>query len=93
MNPLNGDWAMPTLGTALRYFPAAFSTRAYRSTDSLVLVGLEGRAEIFPQGKAQSVVQRDGGTGPTIDMRIPVLLQVCHQAGDTAVYAHSLPRF
>jgi gentisate 1,2-dioxygenase len=51
VNPLNGDWAMPTLGTVLRYFPAAFETRWYRSTDSLVLAGLEGHAEIaFEQG-------------------------------------------
>ena len=46
VNPLNGDWAMPTIGTTLRLYPAGFSTRRYRSTDSLVLVGLEGRAEI-----------------------------------------------
>jgi len=50
VNPLNGDWAMPTLGTALRYFPASFETRAYRSTDSLVLVGLEGRCDIVVEG-------------------------------------------
>jgi gentisate 1,2-dioxygenase len=46
VNPLNGDWAMPTLGTALRHFPRGFATRSYRSTESLVLVGLEGRADV-----------------------------------------------
>lgn len=46
VNPLNGDWAMPTIGTTLRFFPAGFTTRGYCSTDSLVLVGLEGRADI-----------------------------------------------
>jgi len=50
VNPLNGDWAMPTLGTMLRYFPRGFQTRAYRSTESLVLVGMEGRADIVLQG-------------------------------------------
>lgn len=49
-NPLNGDWAMPTLGTALRYFPAGFATRPYRSTDSVVLVGLEGRLDLAVEG-------------------------------------------
>jgi gentisate 1,2-dioxygenase len=49
-NPFNGDWAMPTLGTALRYFPRGFESQHYRSTDSLVLVGVEGRADIAIEG-------------------------------------------
>ena len=46
---------MPTLGTTLRYFPRGFQTRPYRSTESLVLVGMEGRADI---------VLKDGGSLP-----------------------------
>jgi gentisate 1,2-dioxygenase len=47
VNPLNGDWAMPSIGTTLRYFPRGFTSRSYRSTDSLVLIGLEGSADII----------------------------------------------
>jgi gentisate 1,2-dioxygenase len=46
VNPVTGDWAMPTIGTVLRYYPGGFTTRPYRSTDSTVLVGMEGEADI-----------------------------------------------
>jgi len=60
VNPLNGDWAMPTLGTALRHYPAGMSTLAYRSTDSTVLVGLEGRAQIeFADGQRLALEPND----------------------------------
>lgn len=60
VNPLNGDWAMPTLGTTLRQFPSGFQTRSYRSTDSLVLVGMEGRADIvLQQGGSLSIGAND----------------------------------
>lgn len=50
VNPVDGGWPMPTIGTVLRYFPKGFVTRAYRSTDSTVLVGLEGQAEVRISG-------------------------------------------
>jgi len=60
VNPLNGDWAMPSIGTTLRYFPEGFTTRSYRSTDSLVLVGMEGMAEIvFEDGPTLSLGPND----------------------------------
>lgn len=46
VNPVDGGWPMPTIGTVLRYYPKGLVTRPYRSTDSTVLVGLEGKAEI-----------------------------------------------
>ena len=46
VNPVDGGWPMPTIGTVLRYFPKGFVTLPYRSTDSAVLVGLEGQAEV-----------------------------------------------
>jgi len=46
VNPATGGWAMPTIGTTLRYYPRGLATRPYRSTDSVVLVGLEGRASV-----------------------------------------------
>lgn len=50
INPATGGWAMPTIGALLRYYPGGFATRPYRSTDSTVLVGLEGEAEIRVKG-------------------------------------------
>lgn len=50
VNPVTGGWAMPTIGAVLRYYPSGFATRPYRSTDSTVLVGLEGEAEICVKG-------------------------------------------
>ena len=43
---------MPTIGTVLRYYPRGFTTRPYRSTDSTVLVGLEGEAEVRVAGSS-----------------------------------------
>jgi len=50
VNPATGGWAMPTIDAVLRYYPGGFATRPYRSTDSTVLVGLEGEAEIRVEG-------------------------------------------
>lgn len=46
VNPIDGGWPMPTIGTVLRYYPQGFVTRPYRSTDSTVLVGMEGGCDI-----------------------------------------------
>lgn len=42
LNPLTGDWAMPTLGTWMRLLPKGFVSEPYRSTDSSVFVVVEG---------------------------------------------------
>jgi gentisate 1,2-dioxygenase len=42
LNPLTGDWAMPTLATSMRRLPAGFATRPYRSTDTTVFCVVEG---------------------------------------------------
>lgn len=59
VNPVTGGWAMPTIGTVLRYYPQGFTTRPYRSTDSTVLVGLEGEAEIRVAGAAMRIGPND----------------------------------
>ncbi|WP_246791361.1 gentisate 1,2-dioxygenase [Bradyrhizobium commune] len=51
VNPVNGDWVMPTLGTSMRLLPEGFSTRSYRSTDSAVFVLMEGEAEFTAEGQ------------------------------------------
>jgi gentisate 1,2-dioxygenase len=59
VNPVNGDWAMPTLGTVLRFFPRGFGTKPYRSTDSTVLVGLEGEADVRVDGATMTLRPND----------------------------------
>jgi gentisate 1,2-dioxygenase len=54
VNPLDGGWAMPTIGTFLQLLPGGFRGAAYRSTDATVFALIEGR------GRTR-VVRRDGG--------------------------------
>lgn len=41
-NPVNGDWAMPTIGTCLQLLPKGFQTQTYQSTDSTGFTVIEG---------------------------------------------------
>jgi gentisate 1,2-dioxygenase len=50
INPINGDWAMPTLGTSLRLVPRGFTAKKYRSVDSVVLVCVEGSVSLSVEG-------------------------------------------
>jgi gentisate 1,2-dioxygenase len=59
VNPVTGDWAMPTIGTVLRYYPSGFTTWPYRSTDSTVLVGMEGEADIRVGGAVLRIGPND----------------------------------
>jgi gentisate 1,2-dioxygenase len=42
-NPINGGWALPTMGAHLALFPAGFKGEPYRSTDGTIFVCAEGR--------------------------------------------------
>ncbi len=42
-NPVNGDYALPTIGAFIQLLPKGFSTSRYRSTDATVFVPVEGR--------------------------------------------------
>jgi gentisate 1,2-dioxygenase len=42
-NPVNGGWAMPTIGTFMQIVPKGFAGAEYRSTDSTVYAVVEGR--------------------------------------------------
>ena len=46
INPADGGWAMPTMATMIRLLPQGFATQAYRSSDSMVFVAVEGRGEV-----------------------------------------------
>jgi gentisate 1,2-dioxygenase len=42
VNPVTGDYAMPTMGTFMQLLPKGFQTAPYRSTDSVVFSVVEG---------------------------------------------------
>ena len=46
VNPADGGWAMPTMATMIRLLPSGFATRAYRSSDSMIFIAVEGRGVI-----------------------------------------------
>src|SRR5262249_46860261 len=52
VNPTTGDWAMPTIGTAMQLLPRGFSGAPYRSSDSTVFVAVEGSGCTVVGGEA-----------------------------------------
>jgi gentisate 1,2-dioxygenase len=42
VNPVNGGWALPTMGAHLALLPAGFKGAPYRSTDGTIFVCVEG---------------------------------------------------
>ena len=45
INPVNGDWAMPTIATTMQWLPKGFASLAYQATDGLGFVCVEGAGE------------------------------------------------
>ncbi|HEY6334670.1 MAG TPA: gentisate 1,2-dioxygenase [Alphaproteobacteria bacterium] len=43
VNPINGDYAMPTMGTFMQLLPNGFAATPYRSTDGIIFACIEGR--------------------------------------------------
>jgi len=52
VNPATGDWAMPTMGTAMQLLPRGFRGAPYRSSDSAVFVVVEGKGRTVVTGEA-----------------------------------------
>jgi gentisate 1,2-dioxygenase len=59
INPVNGDWAMPSIGTTLQLLPKGFDTQAYRSTDATGFVAVEGRGHSIVAGQRIDWGSRD----------------------------------
>ncbi|USG62213.1 gentisate 1,2-dioxygenase [Sneathiella marina] len=51
INPVDGGFAMPTIGTYLQLLPKGFSTAPYRSTDATVYVVTEGAGKTTVDGQ------------------------------------------
>jgi gentisate 1,2-dioxygenase len=85
INPANGGWAMPTLATTMRLLPRGFSGRPYRSTDSTVLVILEGTPLL--ETDALGVVQ----LGPNDVFAVPgwTRWRMVNQDAEAIVFSYS----
>lgn len=77
LNPLTGSWAMPTLATSMRRLPAGFSTKPYRSTDTTVLIVVEGEG-------TSRIGDEEFDWGPHDLMVVPSWKVQQHQANTTA---------
>ena len=51
INPVNGDWAIPTIATWAQWLPKGFATAPYRSTDGSLFVVVEGQGYSLIGGK------------------------------------------
>lgn len=78
VNPVNGDWAMPTIATWAQLLPAGFQTDPYRSTDGTIYVVVEGT------GRSQ-VGGRTFEWGPHDIFVVPSWCCATHEASIEAV--------
>ena len=78
VNPVTGDYAMPTMGTFLQLLPKGFATQDYRSTDATVFVCVEG------EGTSQ-IGDRSFTWGPRDIFVVPSWHPVRHEAASDAV--------
>ena len=59
VDPLDGGWAMPTIAPMIRLLPRGFATRPYRSSDSMVFIGVEGRGRLEVDGRTFDIEPHD----------------------------------
>ncbi|MEP6446021.1 MAG: gentisate 1,2-dioxygenase [Hyphomicrobiales bacterium] len=78
VNPVDGGWAMPTIGTCLQLLPKGFKTLPYRSTDATVFVGVEGSGLSTINGETFS-------WGPRDVFVVPSWYDVTHETNEDAV--------
>jgi gentisate 1,2-dioxygenase len=51
VNPVNGGWALPTMGAHLALLPANFNGQDYRATDGTIFVCVKGSGSTIVDGK------------------------------------------
>ena len=64
LDPVHGGWAMPTMAAMIRLLPSGFATRPYRSSDSVILVGVEGRGRLEVGGQSFDIEPHDVAVVP-----------------------------
>lgn len=83
INPLTGDWAMPTLSTWMQLIPGNFRTRPYRSTDSTVFSVVEGHGTSVIGGEVIKWGPKDHFVAPSW------MLQSHSAAEDAVLFSYS----
>ncbi len=78
INPVNGDFAMPTISTFMQLLPKDFTTTPYRSTDGMVYSPVEGTGRTIIGGKAYE-------WGPKDVFVVPSWVPHHHEASEDAV--------
>ncbi|MBI3435697.1 MAG: gentisate 1,2-dioxygenase [Proteobacteria bacterium] len=77
-NPINGSWALPTMGAHLALLPKGFKGEPYRSTDGSIFVCAEG-------GGVTKIEDRTIEWGPNDVFIVPSWKRYSHQAGKESV--------
>jgi gentisate 1,2-dioxygenase len=78
VNPVTGDYAMPTMGTFLQLLPKGFKSQGYRSTDATVYVCVEGAGATVIGGERFE-------WGPRDIFVVPSWRSMQHEAGEDSV--------
>jgi gentisate 1,2-dioxygenase len=78
INPANGDFAMPTMGTFMQLLPKGFVTAGYRATDATVFSVVEGRGQTRV---GEQVLE----WGPRDTFVVPSWRRHVHEADEDAV--------
>ncbi len=78
VNPVDGGWAMPTIGTCLQLLPKGFTGARYQSTDATVYVCTEGRGRTRVRGEVID-------WGPRDIFVVPSWYETSHEATEDAV--------
>lgn len=78
VNPVDGQFAMPTISAFLQLLPAGFKSLAYRSTDATVFVATEGTGHSIIDGKRFD-------WGPKDIFAVPSWSWVSHEVDNEAV--------
>jgi gentisate 1,2-dioxygenase len=84
VNPVTGDYAMPTMATFMQLLPKGFQGADYRSTDGMVYVCVEGSGETVINGEIFA-------WGPRDTFVVPSWARHSHKvlSGDTVLFSFS----
>lgn len=83
VNPVDGGYAMPTMGTFMQLLPKGFAGRPYRATDGTVFAVVEGKGRTVVTGPDGLKMALDWG--PRDMFVVPSWLWHAHQAEEDAV--------
>lgn len=83
INPVDGGWAMPTIGTCLQLLPKDFKSAPYRATDATVFVAVEGHG-------TTTVGDHEISWGPRDVFVVPSWHEAVHEvAADAVLFSYS----